>query len=459
MAPRIYHLHPLVAGKLADWSKHFARCRAMGFDIVCVAPPFAPGQGGDIFITADYERLHPALGWEGSADEGLTRVAKLASEHGLRLWLDLTIDQVAADAGIRQQQPLWFTSGDFAGPTTPWRAPQRHDVAYARLDQTDIAEAMGTWWLDRLGRLTQAGIAGFRCLAPHRTPASFWRRAIEALKQHAECRFLAWTPAIERPLLPRLAGVGFDQVCCSLGWWDGRAHWLVEEYEILRRIAPVLASPEPSFHERLVNRLPPDADIATAYRLSLRLAAAVGSGMLIPMGFEYAARPGFDSVVAGPDDFRRIQDEAPCDLAAEIAAANSLVNDDTDGGMRQLTGTLDTVTALLKTDASDPRFASRGVLVLANPDIKRSAAISLPLSPLPPQAGVALVLADSTNEADGPLGAGEVRVLPYAPTEPVRYPAMRDSDLRGSELAQSRVVIEAVRPAAGGVHSRTDRSA
>ena len=42
MAPKIYHLHPLVAGKLADWPEHFSRCQEMGFNVVCIAPPFAP---------------------------------------------------------------------------------------------------------------------------------------------------------------------------------------------------------------------------------------------------------------------------------------------------------------------------------------------------------------------------------------------------------------------------------
>ena len=93
MAPKIYHLHPLVAGDLSDWGSHFARCRAMGFDTVCVAPPFVPGASGDIFVTADHEALHPALGWPGSADAGIAHVVRQAAEHGLSVWLDLAIDQ------------------------------------------------------------------------------------------------------------------------------------------------------------------------------------------------------------------------------------------------------------------------------------------------------------------------------------------------------------------------------
>ena len=56
MAPKIYHLHPLVAGPLTDWPGHFARCRDLGFDAVCLAPPFAPGDGGD-----GLDHLHVAI--------------------------------------------------------------------------------------------------------------------------------------------------------------------------------------------------------------------------------------------------------------------------------------------------------------------------------------------------------------------------------------------------------------
>ena len=119
MAPKIYHLHPLVAGDLVDWPAHFARCRAMGFDTVCVAPPFVPGASGDIFITADHEALHPALGWPGPADAGIARITQQAAELGLRIWLDLSIDQVAIDAALRQREHDWFAPGGCGALPSP----------------------------------------------------------------------------------------------------------------------------------------------------------------------------------------------------------------------------------------------------------------------------------------------------------------------------------------------------
>jgi starch synthase (maltosyl-transferring) len=453
MAPKIYHLHPLVAGNLSQWPGHFERCSAMGFDTVCVAPPFAPGASGDIYVTADHEALHPALDWDGSADDGVARMTRAAAEHGLHIWLDLVIDRFAIDAGIRQRGEQWFATGSCGALPNPWRAPPRQDVAYARLEQTETAEGLTEWWLDRLARLVGAGVAGFRCLEPDRVPAPLWRRVIGAVRTNApDCCFLAWTPGVERAALPRLEGVGFDYVSSSLPWWDGRARWLVDEAEALRRIAPAIASPEPSFFERRAARVEPGSDIATACRLALRLAAATGSGIFVPMGFEYAARHAFDAVHAGPQDFDRVRDEAVEDLGDDVRAANALVDRIAarciDGEMRALTSPPDPVTALLRVDTPDVREASCALVVMANPDITRTTPLGLHLSPLPPQAGAAFAKPQALDGSDiaAPMAPGEVRVLAYAPTDHVVQPAVGAGSPDPLSAAFARIAIEAIAP-------------
>jgi starch synthase (maltosyl-transferring) len=423
----------------------------MGFDTVCVAPPFMPGASGDIFVTGDHEALHPALDWPGSADEGIARITHQAAAEGLRVWLDLSIDRVAADAALRRREAQWFETDGFKEPPSPWQVLHRPDVAFAKLEQTEVAEAIGAWWQERLDRLLRAGINGFRCLDPGRAPAALWRRIIGTLKySHPECEFLAWTPGLARDVLPRLAGVGFDYVCSSLGWWDGRAGWFVDEVEALRRIAPVIASPEPSFFERRAARLPPGSDVGAGYRLALRLAAAAADGLFVPMGFEYAARRGFDAAYGVPEDMRRAREEAPCDLTADVAAANMLLDRVAgyrlDGEMRQLTGAQNATMALLRSDAPDPREAHHAMIVLANPDLGRDAPLDLPISPLPPQAGAAFALNQPLNGADAPMAPGEVRVLVYTAAKPVIHPRVADTDLSRTRLTAGRIAIEAVQP-------------
>jgi starch synthase (maltosyl-transferring) len=451
MPPRLYHLHPLVAGVLPDWPAHFERCREMGFDAVCIAPPFVPGASGDIFITADHEALHPALGWSGTADEGIAQIARWSAEYGLRIWLDLSIDQVAADAPIRRRQETWFSSSDGGAPLSPLRGVRRLDVAFAQLHRTDVAEAMARWWQDRLSRLVQAGVSGFRCLDPERAPKAFWRRIIG---EFDSCEFLAWTPGVDRSALPRLEGLGFGRTCSSLAWWDGRAPWYVDEYDLLRRIAPPMASPEPSFFDRRAARIPPGSDLTAAYRFALQLAASVGSGLFVPMGFEYAARRPFDAALGSPEDLRRARYEAPDGLQHEIADANALVRQvaehQADGEMRQLTTASDSLTALLRSNAPDMRLATRAVLVLLNPNLARCTPVDLPLSPLPPQAGAAFVVQDQADDTDGPMAPGEVRTLACGSTEPVVRQLVSDQDLQSARLAAQRIAIEAVQPQVTG---------
>ncbi len=454
MAPKIYHLHPLVAGPLSDWPRHFARCQEMGFSVVCVAPPFVPGGSGDIYITADHAKLHPALQWLGAADAGIALAAAEANRHGLAFWLDLVVDRVAPDAVIHQREAEWFAVGDCGALPNPWRPPRRLDVAYARLERTEVAEQVTAWWLDRLRQLVRAGVAGFRCVEPHHVPAAVWRQLISGLHSDApSCRFLAWTPGVDQAALPRLEGIGFDHVCSSLAWWDGRANWLVDEFALLRRIAPVIAAPEPSLFDRLAARLPPASDVPSAYRLAMRMAAATANGVFVPMGFEYAARRPFDATLGGPEDFARATADAAGNLGADIAAANALVDQIAarggDGEMRQLTSPRDRVTALLRGDAPDMRESSGAVLVLINPDINRATPVDLPLSPLPPQAGIALVLQQAIaapHGATAPMAPGEVRVLAYAPTAPIIQRPARDRDFDPHHASITRIAIEDIQP-------------
>ena len=92
-----YYLHPLLAGPIEEWRGHLDRIAAMGFGAVIIAPLFRPGASGDLFLTADHDRLDPRLG-TGDAVEALARWAQAAVSRGLRPMLDLVVDRVAAEA-------------------------------------------------------------------------------------------------------------------------------------------------------------------------------------------------------------------------------------------------------------------------------------------------------------------------------------------------------------------------
>jgi starch synthase (maltosyl-transferring) len=422
----VYHLHPLVAGPLDTWAATFTRIAAMGFSHVCLAPPFEPGGSGDIFVHATFDRLHPALGFSGSAEQGIALAADLAARAGLRLMLDIAPGQVAIDAPLRQRQPDWFSPAGHGRVADPRRVPQRIDVAVPRFDQTALADAVSDWWVDLLTRLTRAGAAGFRCLTLDFVPVSFWRRLTTSFP---DTLFLAWTPGVPHP--QEFAGIGFDLTVSSAGWWDGRASWFLDEQEALRDVAPALASPEPSFLDRLAQRLAPDADLPEAYRLALRIAAATGAGLFLPMGFEYATTRRFDPARGNPADMAAAQREAPADLSADIASAIGQIAElPPVQGLRSVTSPAARVTALLRADT----------LVLINPDIIRPAALDLSHAPLPSASGVPL---SAVGDLDAPLAPGEVRILQCRRTPEIPGGAL---ELTRPWAEATRVAVEAVEP-------------
>ena len=448
--PKIYHFHPLVAGPISEWPRHLARVREMGFDHIGSAPLFAPGEAGDVFLTADPESLHPALEFSGSADEGISRICETCAGYGLRLVLDVVGDRMAADAALCRREPGWFaTQENGAESPDPRRARVPADTAELRFEGNGLA----AWWIDRLTRLARAGVGGFRCLHPDRVPGEVWRSAIGAVRAHwPQTLFIAWTPGIDRAAVRRLAGLGFDRTASSVAWWDVRASWLIEEAEVLHLVAPPIASPEPSFAERLAARLDPQADIARAYRRALRLAAGTANGMLVPMGFEYATRRAFHPARADPNEFETARQEAGLDLSDAIREANHLADAVAavcpDGDMRALTGPGDAVSALLRADAADVRVARRAVMVLANPSLSHPAPLPFPLDQAPPAAGAPFDQPERLNgslELREPLAPGEVRALTYRRARPVRQPVRRtDAAIQGA--AAPRIAIEAVSP-------------
>jgi starch synthase (maltosyl-transferring) len=419
----IYHLHPLVAGPIETWSVTFARIAAMGFSHVCLAPPFEPGGSGDIFIHATFDRLHPALQFEGSAEQGLELAVELASRAGLRLMLDIAPGHVATDAPLRQRHPDWFAALGAGGIADPRRPPHRVDVAVARFGQTVVADAVADWWIELLTRMTRAGVAGFRCLTLNLVPPSFWRRVTVSFP---DTLFLAWKPDVAD--LHDFAGVGFDLTCSPTSWWDGRAPWFLEKQAALRHVAPALASPEPSFLDRLAQHLQPDTNIADAYRHALRIAAATSSGLFLPMGFEYATNRRFDPARGGPADLDAAQQDRHADLSDDIAAAiRQIAELSSAEGLRPITSPAAPVTAVLRSNT----------LLLINPDIVHPATLNFPLTPIP---GGDLSAIDDPGT---PLQPGEVRILKCRPTEAIPGGGL---NLSRPWAEATRIAVEAVEP-------------
>jgi starch synthase (maltosyl-transferring) len=285
-------------------------------------------------------------------------------------------------------------------------------------------------------------------------PARFAEALIEGVRGECpSCLFLGWTPGFDWARHIELESTGLDAVFASTPWWDGRAPWFVEEHNRLRRIAPrVIGVAEAPFEERLAVRLAHGsaAEIRAGYAQALRVAAATGDGLLVPMGFEFGARRRLDPQRGTPDDFERDRSEALFDLSEDVVTANhvaaSLADAGCGGEMRKLTGAGEPISMLLRVDSHDARSAERGLVILINTG---RAAEAMPLlDPLPPAAGAPFTRARPVEdgEHDALLGPGEVEVFAVVRTAAIADRARRNGRALTETLKAARVAIEQITP-------------
>ena len=312
---KIYYMDLRLGGLIAEWRPHLQRALALGFDHLCIPPVFSPGTTGNVFLAADAERAAPWLGKAGSADQVVAAIGELCHELGLTLLIDVVLDRVAADSSLSRILPT--RTAHIGGTIIDPRAePDAAYTAYLRVDDSD-AEIPARFWANRLQRLHDRGAGGFRLLGFDRLPARILAEIRRAIPSAA---LLAWTPGIARDRLPGLAQIGLDGVFASTPWWDGKASWYVEEHEALRRIAPVISPVEAPFGERAA-----ECGVAQSQRL-LKIAAATGDGLLMPMGFEFGARQRLDPRFSRAVDRPNASHNDTGELASEIVKANLLVD-------------------------------------------------------------------------------------------------------------------------------------
>jgi starch synthase (maltosyl-transferring) len=376
-APAICYVHPLQLGRLDRWDGELDRIASLGFDHVLMAPPFAVGAAGNVFVTRDHAQLHAALGG-GPADAALATLAEGCRARGLTLQLDLVIDRVAIDAPLRADHPDWFASQAEDGDALDPRLPPSHlEVACFRHDDPRSADAILMWWTQQLRAWAALGIGGFRCEAPARLPAARWRTLIaDVRKDVGVIRFLAWTPGMDGAAVDALAGAGFDATFSSLRWWDFRAGWMVEEHARLAAVAPPIAAVEAPFGTRYGQAFGDAMIRERAYRRLLHVADTLDAGWLMPLGFERGALLPMLAERGDPSDQQWIDAHAAFDLSDAVRDVNATIRAARETNtvaphaeLRMLTGPDAPATALLRADGPDLRAGDAATLTVINPDL------------------------------------------------------------------------------------------
>ncbi|MBN3806472.1 DUF3416 domain-containing protein [Paraburkholderia sp. Ac-20336] len=377
-APRIYFFHSLLVGPLDAWPAQFAHAAALGFDHALIGGLFEPGQAGHGQVVGNHARLHPVFEAKQPAHDALRWLADAARRNGLALLVDLVIDRMAADGALYADHPEWFQARESAEARLDPRHAHREDnVAYANFDDPATSAALTVWWTQQLLALADAGVAGFRCDSPHRVPAGVWRHLGEAVRaKHTHVRFLAATPGLARGDLPALEPAGFDSVFSSVRWWDFRASWMAEEHAALARIGTPIAFPEAPYGTRLAAEFGDAHDAALverAYRRALFTSVAIGSGWMMPMGFEYGLTEPLSQTRGDAAQFALAAQARRFDLTAAITQANDIARHTpvlhANGELRPLSGPDAPAAVLLRAEQADLRDASEAMLIVVNPEL------------------------------------------------------------------------------------------
>jgi starch synthase (maltosyl-transferring) len=477
LAPRLYNLHPLLAGPIEGWPEHVSRAAAMGFDWLYVNAFWAPGASGSIYAVADPFELHPKVrgAAQGSGAELTARFVQRAKEHGLKVMLDLIVPHAARDSRLVAEHADWFrhdahglVAPVLANPNDPRHPRIMGDLAELELRDPGLQDVLCQHFAALARHYLELGAAGFRCSAAYKVPPELWRRLIaEVRRSHPDTVFLAAALGCPFDQVKALQGCGFDLIFESSRWWDLHAPWYLEQQEVLRRIAPTVALVEDHNTPRLIESFDVDTpeEIARLYRGRYLFAAAVGSGLLSVMGFEYGFRRRPDPIATTPEDWQAELAERRVDLTGFIAEVNALKAGTPAlsgaGPLRRVTAPNGRVVGLLRLDAGTPLAASQAVLAVINPDLSRPDGIDFgPLltatggriagftdatpgvSPLPFVAGTPLTLEPlGVRLFTGSVADGQI---------PDRAPTAEVSALRLERLAADRVVVERVTPELDG---------
>jgi len=477
---RIYNLFPLLAGPIDSWSEHLPRIAAMGFDWVFVNPFHFPGFSGSLYAIKDHERLHPVVqGTSTAPAEDLIRdFVRAARRHGLSVMFDLVINHTAKDALLVDEHPEWYLreiDGTLRSPRTRDPDDARKVTLWGDLAELDYAQPklhaeQTAYWAELIGLYLDMGVTGFRCDAAYQVPAEIWYSLI-ATARAAEpaVLFAAETLGCTPAQVLALSDAGFDLMFNSSKYWDFRAPWLLEQYELYRQVAPTAAFPESHDTERLVQDLDgaDPEEVERSYRLRYLFAAAFSSAVMMPMGYEYGFAKQLHVIDTRPEDWTREATDPRFDLTEFVGAVNRMKAGlpalNVEGPQRRVSAPHAPLVALLRLDRPDARIAEQAVITVVNPD--PAGEQGLDPAPLFAEAGGRFgTFRDVTPEAEAvrfepgcdlSLAPFEIRIFAAEAEAPAgKAVPEKAAQKRLEKLAADRVAIEAVEPEIdGGRHA------
>ncbi len=365
-APLLYHLDPLLTGQIALWPQHLGRVRDLGFDGVLVGPAFAAGGNGALDAPADPFTLDYRVLPEGDTAAALSAFVAAAAAHDLVVVVDATVAVVAPDSRIAHAHPDWLARG-----------ADGHVIA----DGNGVRLALSSDHSGHVGHLDallrhylRTGVRGLRLRAAHRVPAALWKAILPALRAEFSAPLLIGDLLGSAPnLWAEMEGVGLTGVLDSSRWWNFHDRWFLEQQPLLARIGTPFAFPEAPYADRLAAGRPDDDPATLARHLQARYVAALGlgTGLVMPMGYEYGCSRPLDPAHGAPADWLAETDAPRVDLTAFIAQANALKRKHPaltrSDPLRRVNAPNARTAALVRLSDPSPSRAAEALFVCANP--------------------------------------------------------------------------------------------
>lgn len=431
---RIYYVHPLLLRGADAWKSVFEHARSLGFDTVLTAPLFRRVDEASVFVAQDCDHADPQLELGDRIEEAVSQLAKLARESDLTLMMDIVPGRMA--------------ERDHATATDPRQPPAirgSRNVAISEQDET-IRQ-----WQQRLTRLADLGMSGFRCLELEVFPPQAWQTLLAGVKRaRPDVTFLAWTPGTAFETRRALANAGFDYSFSSLAWWNLQASWFAREHEAQIDLGREIACPEAPFFKRVAHGTDSTEVLERRAMRALKLAASLGGGLMVPMGFEYGIATPLDPIYGSGKGLSDLREQAIFDLSGALRSANEMV-ERSDHFERQpigmITSSHSPAAALVQGDKWDLRVSGKVRMVVFNRDLRRSAA--LPLNAIREATSAFLPLTDEAGRGevlteDFRLLPGELRIFEGNVSDAV---ILEGSGVSAAKAAQSpRLAIEKITP-------------
>ena len=323
---RIYNFYGKLVGKMEDWIPHLSRIKEMGFDWVYFNPISLPGKSKSDYSIADYYAYNPLFVGDRTKEEGdelFSLVCQKANELGLKVMLDIVINHTAIDSFLADEHPNWYLHDYNGNLISPSCMDGDKKIVWDDLAEIDNLgssdkESLWNYWKDYILHMCKLGVRGFRCDAAYMVPFDLWKfLIIEARKVYPDTIFLGETLGCSPLETQQTAQAGFDLVMNGFKWWDFRATWFPEQFNVISKFAPSMAFPENHDTTRCAFEYNNDRNKVI---MKYALCALICTSVAITIGFEFGFQRKIDVYSTNPSWYEK----PSFDISKEIKEINKI---------------------------------------------------------------------------------------------------------------------------------------